>query len=412
MRAFVSVVGLALATSLAACGGGGAPSSAAAPAASTSPGSSAPTTNPAFILPTGFVSSTIANVPSARELAALPNGDLLVGTTSAQVYLVPNAEGAGAAGTPHVFITLPSGEGPANGVAISPDGSTIYVATEYHVYRTAYHSGDQTEPDASAQPIAAIRTGGIPANSDGDVHVTSSLAVGATTVYVGVGSSCNACTEVDPTRATIQAMGLAGTGMHTIARRIRNPIALAVNPSSGVLWAGGAGQDNLPYGHPYESVDAVTLQSGSPVDYGWPECEENRVAYVSSSNCASVAVPRVEFPAYATHIGAAFYPSNPTGAYAFPAQYRGGLFVASHGSWHCCPATSPGVAFVPMNGDTPRTPVDWSNPSAQWQPFLSGFGGSVNTSYLGRPTGIAVGAKGSLFVADDHNGVIYRVRPG
>lgn len=404
MRAFALVAGVAFAGSLAACGGGGGPSAAG-------PASSAPAANGALTLPTGFVLSTIASVPSARELAALPNGDLLVGTTSAQIFLVPNAESAGAAGAPRVFLSLPSGDGPANGVALSDDASTIYVATEYHVYRVAYHSGDQTEPDAAAQPIAAIRTGGIPPNSDGDVHVTSSLAAGVATLYVGVGSSCNACTEIDPTRATIQAMNLAGAGMHTIATRIRNPIALAVNPNSGVLWAGGAGQDTLPYGHPYEFIDAVTLQSGLPVDYGWPACEENRIAYVTGSNCGSVAVPRVEFPAYVTHIGAVFYPSNPTGAYAFPAQYRGGLFVTSHGSWHCCPATPPSVAFVPMNGDTPRTAADWSNPNAQWQPFISGFGGTANTNYQARPTGIAVGAQGSLFVADDHNGVIYRVRP-
>ena len=396
MRPFAPV--LALMAQLAACGGG----------------ASAPATGPAdipFTLPAGFAASTIASVPSARELAALPNGDLLVGTTGAQLYLVPNAESTGAAGAPHVFLSLPTGDGPANGVALSPDGSAIYVATEYHVYRVAYHGGDQSEPNAGAQPIAAIRTGGIAPHSDGDVHVTSSVAVGNSTVYVGVGSSCNACAESDPTRATIQAMSLTGANMHTIATRFRNPIALAVNPSSGVLWAGDAGQDNLPYGHPYEFVDAVTLQPGSPVDYGWPACEEHQVAYAANANCGNVAIPRVEFPAYATHIGAIFYPLNPSGTYAFPALYRGGLFVASHGSWHCCPATPPGVAFVPMNGDTPRTAVDWSNPNAQWQPFLTAFGGSAHTSYRGRPTGIAVGAQGSLFVADDHDGVIYRIRP-
>ena len=64
-----------------------------------------------------------------------------------------------------------------------------------------------------------------------------------------------------------------------------------------------------------------------------------------------------------------------------------------------------------MNGDTPRAPVNWSNPSAQWTPFMSGFGTTANTNYIGRPTGIAVGSQGSLFVADDLNGVIYRIRP-
>ncbi|TAM58903.1 hypothetical protein EPN52_09710 [bacterium] len=399
MRPLAPLSSLALIAQLAGCGSGG--SSAPAAALADSP----------FTLPSGFFYSTIAAVPAARELAALPNGDLLAGTTSARIYIVPNAESAGAAGVPHVFITLPAHDGPANGVAIAPDARAIYAATEYHVYRIPYHRGDQSEPSTSAQAIAAIRTGGIAPHSDGDVHITSSVASGGSTVYAGVGSSCNACTESGPTRATIQAMSLSGANMHTLATRIRNPIALAVNPSSGVLWTGDAGQDNLPYGHPYEFVDAVTLQAGTPVDYGWPQCEEDRRAYTSGANCARVAIPRVEFPAYTTHIGAVFYPTNSSGTYVFPAQYGGGLFVTSHGSWHCCPAAPPGVDFVPLHGDTPRVPVDWRNPNAQWQRFMGGFGTPSKTSYRGRPTGITVGSQGSLFVADDQNGAIYRIRP-
>ena len=95
-----------------------------------------------------------------------------------------------------------------------------------------------------------------------------------------------------------------------------------------------------------------------------------------------------------------------------PAAYRGGIFLAVHGSWHCCPATPPRVIYVPFTGDTPAaTAVNWSAPTAQWQPFLSGFGSSAKASYTGRPTGIAVGAQGSLFVGDDAKGVIYRIRP-
>jgi glucose/arabinose dehydrogenase len=393
-----------LAAIAAACGGGGA-----APA--TKPGSSGPSSSPSpqIQVASGFAFSTVASVPAARELAALPNGDLIVGTSGSSLWIVPQADATGAPQTAHVFITLP--DEPAQGVALSSDGKTIYAATEYHVYAIAYSSGDQTEPSGDAQQIASVRTGPISPGSDGDVHITSSIVATSATLYVGVGSSCNACVEVDPTRASIQAMGLDGSGMHTLATRIRNPIALAVDPASGVLWAAGAGQDDLPYGHPYEYADAVTLQSGSPVDYGWPDCEEDRIAYVAGSNCSSVAVPRVEFPAYMTHIGAIFYPSGQTGAYRFPSSYQGGLFVASHGSWHCCPSTPPEVDFVPMSGDSPKTPVNWSNPYAQYSRFMWGFGSASSTTYLGRPTGVAVGAQGSLFVADDQNGVVYRIRP-
>jgi glucose/arabinose dehydrogenase len=402
----------ALAAALGACGGtttalSNQPASSPTPS-STASASPAPTTDPQFHTAPGFTSNTIAAVPSAREIVALPNGDLLVGTSSDQLYVVPGAENAGSVGTPSVFITLP--DAPAQGVAISPDRKMIYAVTEYDVFSIPYKVGDRSEPDSSARKIASIRTGPIAPGSDGDVHTTSSVAVTATTLYVGVGSSCNACVEVDPTRASVQAMNTDGTGMHTLATRERNPIALAINPASNVLWAGGAGQDNIPYGHPYEFMDAITLQSGSPVDYGWPDCEENHVAYTRGAQCANVAVPRVEFPAFATHIGATFYPSSTGGAYVFPTGYRGGLFVTSHGSWHCCPSTPPEVAFVAMNGDAPRTPVNWNDPNAQWTPFMWNLG-AFPWTYLGRPTGIAVGSQGSLFVADDRNDVIYRIRP-
>ncbi|MGH7707741.1 MAG: PQQ-dependent sugar dehydrogenase, partial [Vulcanimicrobiaceae bacterium] len=177
------------------------------------------------------------------------------------------------------------------------------------------------------------------------------------------------------------------------------------------LWAGGAGQDALAKGHPYEYMDDVTAHGSSIADYGWPECEEDHHAYTAGTNCATTVAPLVEFPAYATHIGAAFYPANEAGTYAFPAAYRGGLFVTSHGSWHSGPSTPPNVAFVAMTGDAPRTAVNWNDPTAQWQPFMTGFGTTSSTQYIGRPTGVAVGAQGSLFVADGDNGVIYRIRP-
>lgn len=377
--------------------------------ASSDSANPAPTTDPRIEVAAGFASATIASVAGARELAALPNGDLLVGTATYSLDIVPNAEGPGAAQAPHVFVTLPDHW--AQSVAVSTDHAWIYAATGHAVYRIAYHQGDQSEPSSAVQQIASVRTGSVSPGSDGDVHGTSSIAVTPTTVYVSVGSSCNSCVEVDPTRATVQAMHLDGSGMHTIARRIRNAIALAVDPATDVLWAGDAGQDSLPYGHPYEFVDAVTLQHGSPVDYGWPDCEENRHAYAPGADCSAVAQPRVEFPAYKTHIGAAFYPLQAKGAYAFPSSFAGGLFVTSHGSWHCCPSAPPEVDFVAMHGDTPAVPVNWSGPTAQFTPFLWGFGDGSSTDYIGRPTGIAVGAQGSVFVADDANGVIYRIRP-
>ena len=375
--------------------------------ASSSSGSSgtAPPLPAGMTVASGFQGATIAQVPGARELAALPNGDLLVGTSSSVVYLVHDVEGTGAARAPIEFITLSDAH--ASGVAYA-DGF-VYIAAEQGIWKVPYQLGDEAPPHSAAVRMAQVRTGQVAPGSDGDVHVTTSIAVGASKLYVSVGSSCNACTEVDPTRAVILQMDLDGSNITTLATRIRNAIALAVNPATGTLWAGGAGQDNLPVPHPYEFMDPVTLRA-APADYGWPECEEDHVAYVNGADCTGTIAPALEFTAYATHVGAVFYPQDQTGAYAFPTQSRG-LYVANHGSWHANPATPPTVDFVRMNGDVPAVAVNWSDPTAQVATFLGGMGTTANTHYLARPTGIAVGAQGSLLVADDKNGAIYRIRP-
>jgi glucose/arabinose dehydrogenase len=356
----------------------------------------------------------VASIPAARELVALPDGNLIVGTLRRDVYIVPDAEGR--ALRPRVFATLDDDR--AAGVAFSTSRSEIYVGTTNHVWVLAYPA-KANAPDA--RRIADVRVGTIAPGSDGDVHTTTSVAYTGGHVYASVGSSCNAtvdggkspCTEVDPTRAAVSVMNPDGSGFTQRAKRIRNAVALAVNPETGSLWVGDAGQDDLPFGHPYEFLDDLSAHRGD-ADYGWPECEEDHHAYWSGYDCSTTVEPLVELPAYSTIIGAAFYPKLERGAYAFPSRYRGGLFATVHGSWHRgadgCFAAPPRVVFVPMDGDLPVNPVNWQNPNAQWTDFVSGYQTGCQTR-IGRPTGIAVGAKGSLFVADDATGKIYRIRP-
>ena len=129
-----------------------------------------------------------------------------------------------------------------------------------------------------------------------------------------------------------------------------NAIALAVNPQSGSLWVGGAGQDSLPFGHPYEYLDDLSLHPGD-ADYGWPECEENHHVYWRGYKRDGTVEPLVELPAYSTIVGATFYPLHHGGAFAFPTAYRGGLFAAVHGSWHTKPD---GCSAAPPRNSRPE----------------------------------------------------------
>ncbi|HEX3468585.1 MAG TPA: hypothetical protein VHT05_10945 [Candidatus Elarobacter sp.] len=345
-------------------------------------------------LPAGFTAQRIATVHGARELSVAPNGDLFVGTTGNTIVVVPDAQGT--PGAPQTFATFD--DRPVAGVFVA--GDAVYAGGQSGVYKMPYRSGDHASRE-TPQKIASVRTGG------GRGHSTTTVVLSKGTLYASVGSSCNACTETDPTRATVQMMTPGGGNMHARAVDIRNAIALAVLPETGDVWAGVAGRDELEHGHPYEIFDAITAHPGTP-DYGWLICYDDRKP-IGNASCANVVVPKAVFPAYETPIGAAFYPRDARGRYAFPAKYRGGAFVALHGSWHT-PPVAPRVAFVPFNGADPAKPVDWSDPSTQWSDFVSGCQNADGLRGC-RPTGVAVGTDGSLFVSEDEGGAVYRIRP-
>src|SRR5262249_16352090 len=155
--------------------------------------------------------------------AALPNGDLLVGTNGRSIFIVPGAENDGAAGSPTVFAAID--DAPVHSVAFVADDCTVYAGAKHGVYRMPYRDGQLTASPGA--PIARART-----RDDGG-HDTTTVAYTAGVLYASVGSSCNACVERDATRATVQRLAPDGSGMTTRVRRTRNAIALAVNPATG-----------------------------------------------------------------------------------------------------------------------------------------------------------------------------------
>ncbi len=149
-------------------------------------------------------------------------------------------------------------------------------------------------------------------------------------------------------------------------------------------------------------------------DYGWPTCyydgaqqklvlapEYGGDGGKATGDCSSRAAPAAFLPAHWAPDGLVFY----TGS-AFPAHYRGGAFVALHGSWNRAPGPQGGymVAFLPFTGGNPASP-------GGYEKFADGFaeGKMQPDAAAHRPMGLALDAEGSLFITDDKAGRVWRV---
>lgn len=334
-------------------------------------------------LPPGFRIDVFArDLGRPRFLVADPRGTLLVSVPrSGQILALPDTDGDGRAEQPIPVIEgldLPHGLAFHEGV--------LYVAETGRVIRVRY---DPASRRAVGTPEVVVST--LPARGG---HWTRTIAFGPDgRLYVSVGSSCNVCEEQDPRRAAITRYNADGSGEARFATGLRNAVGLAFRPGTGELWATVNGRDWLGDDRPPELLTRV--EAGG--FYGWPYCiwEGERAVpdpdLGSPERCRNVARPSLLYQAHSAPLGLAFY----TGS-QFPAEYRGNLFIALHGSWN---------RSAPTGYKVIRVRFDGSGPTAE--DFATGW--LAGSRVRGRPVDIAVGPDGSLFVSDDAQGVVYRI---
>jgi glucose/arabinose dehydrogenase len=111
--------------------------------------------------------------------------------------------------------------------------------------------------------------------------------------------------------------------------------------------------------------------------------------------------PVMAFPGHLAPNALLFYTGD-----MFPEKYKNGAFIAFHGSWNRAPEEQEGfnVVFVQFKN---------GKPSGDWEVFADGFAGIETIQSpdqaAHRPTGLAQGPDGSLYVSDDAGGTIYRI---
>ena len=404
-------------------------------------GSSASVTcasNGEITVPAGFCASVFADsLGKARYLAIAANGDIYVSIEGTNpMDKTPN---------PPAFIALrdTNHDGRADriqrvglrgntGIALS--NGFLYVDQGEKINRYAMRSGELA-PSTTPETVVA----GFPMNPG---HRSRNFVITSDgSLLVNVGSPSNACqvqdrkkespgkdpcTELE-TRAGIWKFSAATLNQQfSPAARIvtgaRNSTGMALGPD-GKLYAMTHGRDQLTQNWPQVFPDTTygdnnpaesLLQMNPGDDFGWPYCyysfEEKKLVDApeyggdgkKDTRCASKKEPLAVYPAHWAPLDLLLY----SGA-KFPDKYRNGAFISFHGSWNRAKGMQAGgkIVFQPMANGAP---------SGAYEIFADRFAGVAPEEIdpqkaKHRPVGMAIAPDGSMYVADDKGGRIYRI---
>jgi glucose/arabinose dehydrogenase len=348
-----------------------------------------PTKPPAGFLPTvpaGFRVNVFATgFKEPRFLTTAPNGDVFLADSGAgKIYILRDAQHTGGAQQREEFA---SGLNRPFGIVFRE--GYVYVGDEDALLRFRYDA-KTSKRTGQAEKLLDLPRGG---------HSTRDLAFTADGQHllVAVGSDSNAGTHDDARRAAITICDLDGKNARLFATGLRNPVGLALEPTTHTVWTTVNERDGLGDDLPPDFFTSV--RDGG--FYGWPysyigDTVDPRVKPQKPELVAKAIVPDVLLGAHRAPLQFAFY----TGT-QFPEKYRGGAFVAEHGSWNRSTRAGYQVVFVAFHD---------GQPSAGPEEFLGGLvPDATKTEVYGRPVGVAVTTDGSLLVSDDGAGVVYRV---
>jgi glucose/arabinose dehydrogenase/cytochrome c5 len=394
--------------------------------------------NGGITLPPGFRALVVADNLGARRqvgknkdrlrfLTIATNGDLYVKSYVDGILALRDTNGDG-----RVDVVQNFGSGPGTCVAIH-DG-WLYYSTRTGVYRYKYTPGELV-PAGEPETIVS----GLPAGTQHDAKCFAFDDQGR--LLVEVGSPYNVYSDGDRQRgakgkdATEFLKTHGGfwrfdanqtnqtlTNAFHFSTGHRHSLAVAWNPVSANFFMVMMGRDNLNTVDPehYDELDNAervseemhVLREG--INLGWPytywdPIKNTRMVapefggdnHQRDTN-STYDKPVIAFPAHWAPLQMTLY----TGT-QFPEKYRGGMFLAFHGSWNRAPRPQAGykVVFIPFD--------EQGRPTGKYETFADGFAGRdyfVNTGDARfRPCGVAVGPDGSLYVTDTEKGRIWRI---
>jgi len=221
-------------------------------------------------------------------------------------------------------------------------------------------------------------------------------------LYVPVGAPCNICERDEDRYYNIQKIKPDGSAASVVARGVRNSVDFDWNPADGSLWFTDNGRDLLGDDIPSDELNRVPADSKSAPHFGFPYCHQGDLPdpeFGQQKACSQFTPPAAKLGAHVAAIGMRFYAPAAAAAETFPKSYRGGAFIAEHGSWNRSKKSGYRVMHVPVDGAKAGTQEVFA------EGWLRG-----DESVWGRPADVLPMPDGSLLVSDDLAGAIYRIR--
>jgi glucose/arabinose dehydrogenase len=375
-------------------------------------------------VPAGFDISVIADkLGSARHLVVTPQNDIYIHMASTRVskgIVVLHEEGGKA--------TVKTSFANYGGTGIAMDKNYLYASDKGGIFRYKLDANNQVTDTEKPERIV---TGLV----SKDWHQPKAITLDNDgNIYINIGAPSNICDEVDKDRKGCPLLDSAAgiwqfrtdrlnqsykEGVH-YAWGLRNVVGITWNQQLNQLFVMQHGRDNLHQMHPKLFTEKQSAELPAECMFaikkgdnaGWPyvyydwQKQKNMLGPEYGGDGEKPADPKyinpvVGFPGHLAPDGLLFYTGN-----QFPERYKNGAFIAFHGSWNRAPEPQAGyfVVFQPFKN---------GKPDGKWEVFADGFAGTAEQKAQGRaehrPTGLAQGPDGSLYVTDDNKGTVYKV---